>query len=154
MTQTAAKTLSIRSYSISRDMFEAGDCAECAACGRSIRHVTEINGVTYGTRCAEALLASNEEAVIAEAAPAKVETQEITFEMIEAAAISPMRKSIARQDLAEKKLNAAAAIFGSREIVNRQFSKPTWLLEESIKTSAKAEGYALIIEVKNATGRK
>lgn len=153
MTNTAA-TFSVRTYSISSDMWEAGDCAECAACGRSIRHVTEINGTTYGTRCAEALLVTTDAVVITAPATAVVITA--TFEAIKAAAISPVRKSIARQELAAQKLAQAAVFFkGDKNIVNRQFLRPmsdlVQLYQDRVSSgSPVAEGFRLLIEVKQA----
>jgi hypothetical protein len=156
MTNTTA-TFSVRTYSIARDMWEAGDCAECAACGRNIRHVTEINGATYGTRCAEAILATAETVVTVETV-APVSTA--TFEAIEAAAISPMRKSIARQELAAHKLAAAAVYFnGDKTVVNRQYARPlsdlVALYQTRLASGAMiAQGLALVIEVKQALGAK
>lgn len=145
----------VRQYSISRDMWEAGDCAECAACGRNIRHVTEINGATYGTLCAEVLLATTEAVVVA--APVEAPASTATFEAIEAAAISPMRKSLARQELSAQKLAAAAAYFnGDKNIVYRQYNRPMndliELYQARVNSGAvTAQGFALIIEVKQAT---
>lgn len=155
MTATTA-TLSVRTYTIARDMWEAGDCATCAACGRSIRHVTEINGTTYGTRCAEAIIGTAE-TVVAAPAPVTQVAEEVTFEAIATAAISPLRKSIARQELAAKKLALAATYFeGGMTIINRHMTKPVWLLQEQAinSTTGKGLAYALMVEVKQAMGLK
>lgn len=156
MTNTTA-TFSVRTYSIARDMWEAGDCAECAACGRNIRHVTEINGATYGTRCAEALLATTDAVVVVETvAPVSA----ATFAAIDAAAISPVRKSIARQELAARKLAQAAVYFnGDKAVVNRQYARPMSDLMDLYQArvasgAAIAQGLALVIEVRQALGAK
>jgi len=52
--------ISIRFYTVPLDAFEAGDCPMCARCGSTMRHVTEINGATYGSGCGKIVLASLE----------------------------------------------------------------------------------------------
>jgi hypothetical protein len=56
-------TASIRYYSVARDEFEGGNCPECARCGSTMRHVTEINGRTYGSGCGKIIIAEMERAV-------------------------------------------------------------------------------------------
>lgn len=47
---------SIRYFSVARDEFEGGNCPECARCGSTMRHVTEINGRTYGSGCGKIII--------------------------------------------------------------------------------------------------
>lgn len=54
--------MKIRYFTVARDEFEAGSCPTCARCGATMRHVTEINGATYGTGCGKIVLASLEAA--------------------------------------------------------------------------------------------
>lgn len=152
MTATTATT-SVRTYTIVRDMWEAGDCQVCATCGRNIRHVTEINGTPYGTRCAAVILEAVETPFVeAVSMSAMVETA-LTIKAIDALVASPMRKSILRTEWMKQQQTAAAVYFTDKAVITRLMAQPAAQLEETYQArrasgAATAEGFRIMAELK------
>lgn len=137
--------MTVKTYRISQDEWEAGDCATCTLCGSSIRNVTEINGATYGAKCAEKVL----ETVMIEAPV----TAKITD--IQNAVMSPFRKAVLmmeRRDAVIAAVKELSPVFQRPNFIAAKLSEPFEMLKEqaeemTARGSIVGQGYAMLLEI-------
>jgi hypothetical protein len=137
--------MAVRTYRISKEAWEAGDCQTCTLCGSSIRNVTEINGAAYGSKCAEKVL----ETVKVEApVTASVAT-------IQNAVMSPFRKAVLimeRRDAVIEQIKALSPVFQRPNFIHAKLSEPYEMLKEqaeemTTRGSIVGKGYTMLLEI-------
>lgn len=137
--------MSVRTYRISDEEWQAGSFQVCALCERPIRYVTEIDGRTYGCKCAEKVMASRGE-------------QKPSFEtVIPQETVNRTVHWLVKADLQARRNEELVAIakkyFKQPNQVYSMLKRPVKDLEEVYDRcvshdSPSAEGYRALLELK------
>lgn len=151
--------LNVKNFTVAKDEFEAGNCPECAACGRNIRHVTQINGVNYGVRCGEKVLGTvkvetTQTEVIVTAPSMTIERLREIAKAWKSTPMNAYRNAIVKSEIIDLYIELAAVHFGGKLIgAERSYAGGIRILEARLNDPSTPDrlrpGMELLLEARS-----